>query len=264
METANSDFKSKVKSFFSKTSKKIKLEKIAKKDDYEPQLTNNGLLSEGIEKAKDEKLESITDDKQNVVATPVPAEKNPQIEKMQEGFNNLVGQLQSINTNLDQQIHHQQQLIERLDKLPQLFESFAPSIMNQQQLTEQMIEELRSASIKNTQFIESIERIPNETAKQTDALENIDHQLAASAASDAQMANSFKNFTQSIENLDQTAAAQTDSIMQMSKTFAASDRYLKYIITRDKKRMFWLFTVTLTICIMVITVLIGIVIYLNR
>ncbi|MBN1796009.1 MAG: hypothetical protein JW804_04990 [Sedimentisphaerales bacterium] len=265
METAKGNFKTKVKDFFTKTGKRIKLDKIIKKNNYRPEITDNGLLSDKAAKIKDEQLENIAQAEKNVLAKPVPpSEKNVQLEKLQEGFNNLIGQLQSINTNLNEQVHHQQQLIERLDKLPQMFESFAPSILNQQKLTEQMINELKSASIKNHQFIEAVESIPIETGKQTDALENIDHQLAAAADSDAQMAQAFNRFHQSIDKLDQSTANQTDGIMQMSKTFAASDRYLKYIMTRDKKRMFWTFVISLSICIIAILSMVGIILYLNN
>jgi hypothetical protein len=50
----------------------------------------------------------------------------------------------------------------------------------------------------------------------------------------------------------------------MSKTFAASDRYLKYIISRDKKRMFWLFAISIGICVFVILALVGIIVYLRQ
>jgi len=267
METTESNLKTKIKDFFTKTSKRIKFDKIIKKNGYKPEINDNGLLTQTPEHIGTRQAEQKTDQKQNqnVLAKPVEAPgKNVQLEKLQDGFNNLVSQLQTINQNLSQQVHHQQQLMERLDKLPQMLESFAPAINNQKDLTEQMINELKAASTKNLQFIESVERIPIETAKQTDSLENINHQLAAAADSDAQMGQSFNKFRHSLENLDQSSVSQTDSIMQMSKTFAASDRYLKYIMSRDKKRMFWLFISSLSVCVVVILILAGITIYLGR
>ena len=70
-------------------------------------------------------------------------------------------------------------------------------------------------------------------------------------------------------NLESTAVytnivGQKDSILQMSKTFTASDRYLKYIMSRDKKRMFWLFIGSMSVCLVVIAALVLIIIAMFR
>ena len=134
---------------------------------------------------------------------------------------------------------------------------------NQKQVTEQLLEQLRSAAAKNEQFIDAVEKIPDETAKQTDALANIDHQLAAAADIDVQMADNFNNFNQTLDKLNQSTLSHTDGILQMSKTFAASDRYLKYIISKQSKRFMWIFITAISVCVVVILILTGIVIYLN-
>jgi hypothetical protein len=50
----------------------------------------------------------------------------------------------------------------------------------------------------------------------------------------------------------------------MSRTFAASDRYLKFIVSRQARQFMWVFYSALGICIAVIVILVGIVIYLSR
>lgn len=260
MDEKNPSLVSRVRNFFSKTGEKLKKSRPGKSDKFTPGVNSEGLLSEEEENSRNEQGNISSP-----MVRPVPREqKNEQLEKLQNGFNRLNDQLQTINGNLTQQLDHQQKLIEHLDKLPQVFESLGPSIKSQQQLTEQMVTELQNAATKNQMFVEAVEKIPTETAKQTDALQSIDHQLAAAADCDAQMTQSFAKFRQSMEKLDQSTTSQTDSIMQMSKTFAASDRYLKYIISRDKKRMFWLFVISLGICVAVILALVGIILYLGR
>ena len=135
---------------------------------------------------------------------------------------------------------------------------------NQKQLTEQLFEQLKAADIKNQQFVETIEKIPTETAKQTDALVEVNHQLAAAADADVQMAESFNKFNETLSNLNQSTIGQTDGIMQMSRTFAASDRYLKYIISRQNKRFIWIFVTAVSICVIVVLILTGIIIFLKQ
>jgi len=263
MDATKDSFTTRVKSFFARTGSRIKLAKFTKSQGFSPELTDSGLLSETTVYSE-EKADPAVHGPAAMVRAGPDASRNEHLEKLQDGFNRLIGQLQTINNNLSQQVEHQQQLMERLDKLPQMFESFAPSIKNQQQLTEQVIAELKTAATKNQKFIDAVESIPTETAKQTDALQSIDHQLAAAADCDAQLTQGFAKFRQSLDKLDQSTASQTDSIMQMSKTFAASDRYLKFIISRDKKRMFWMLVISLSICAAVILVLVGIILYLGR
>ena len=121
----------------------------------------------------------------------------------------------------------------------------------------------KSAAAKNHQFLGAVEKIPHETAKQTDALVDIDHQLAAAADTDVQMTESFNRFNQTLEKLNQSTLSQTDSIMQMSRTFSTSDRYLKYIVSRQNKRFLWVFIISLSVCIVVILILTGIILYLK-
>ncbi|MHC4194853.1 MAG: hypothetical protein ACYSQZ_02710, partial [Planctomycetota bacterium] len=90
----------------------------------------------------------------------------------------------------------------QIDKMPQLLESFPAVVENQKQLTEQLLEQLNATATKNQQFIDSIEKIPAETGKQTDALVNIDHQLAAVADTEVQMAENFNKFNQALEKLE--------------------------------------------------------------
>ncbi len=252
-----------LKEMLTKTGEKIRSIKFKKLFDYKPAIDDEGLLEE--QKKESESLDVKSDNKNSVLAKPIqPEAKNEAIEKLQEGFSQLINQLQNINHNLNRQMVHNQQLMDRLDKLPSLFDGIGPSLEGQQKLIEQMLRQINDSNTKNQQFLDAVQGIPTETAKQTDVLVDINHQLSAAADSDAQMAQNFNKFCQSLEKLDQTSANQNDSILQMSKTFAASDRYLKYIISRDKKRMFWLFTISIGICVFVILALVGIVIYLRQ
>lgn len=199
-----------------------------------------------------------------ITVTAVPqASKHESIEKLQQGFDKLVDQLQGINEHLSSQASQHEDLMGRLEQLPQLLESFPDAVENQKLTTERLLEHLKNAAAKNEQFIDAVAKIPTETAKQTDALVNIDHQLGAAADVDVQRTESFNNFNDSLDKLNQSTISQTDGIIQMSKTFAASDRYLKYIISRQNKRFMWIFIAAISVCVTAILILTGVVIYLR-
>jgi DNA repair exonuclease SbcCD ATPase subunit len=242
----------------------VEAHKPTKVRDYQPEVDDEGLLSEDVESAapaEDEK--SVAGDKV-VVKTVQPVKKQESPEKLQEGFNKLIGQLQGIKEHLSLQVSQHEDLMSRLEQLPKFLESFPAALENQKQITQQLLEQLKSGDAKGQQFIDAVEKIPTETAKQTDALVNIDHQLAAAADTDVQMAESFNKFNETLDKLNQSTLGQTDSIMQMSKTFATSDRYLKYILSRQRKSFMWVFTIAMGVCLVAILLLAGIIIYLSQ
>jgi lipopolysaccharide/colanic/teichoic acid biosynthesis glycosyltransferase len=78
------------------------------------------------------------------------------------------------------------------------------------------------------------------------------------------MTESFNNFNETLCKLNESTIGQTDGIIQMSKTFAASDRYLKYIMSKQSKRFMWIFIAAISVCVACILILAGIIIYLNH
>jgi len=209
-----------------------------------PEIGDDGLIRQNaspLDQAIDgsPRAEALGDE---ITVRAVPqVDRHESLEKLQQGFDKLVEQLQGINEHLSRQASQHDNLMGRLEQLPQLLGSFPSVVENQKRVTEQLLERLKNAAAKNEQFIDAVEKIPAETAKQTDALVNIDHQLGA----------------------NQSTVSQTDGIVQMSKTFAASDRYLKYIISRQNKRFMWIFVAAISICATAILILTGVIIYLR-
>ncbi len=256
-----------LKDLWSRTGSWLRAHKSSGAADYQLQLNNEGLISPddgSKEPAEEQSRQAGVRNNQVVVKTVQPMDKSESLEKLQAGFNKLVEQLQGINEHLNRQVAQHENLMERMEKLPQLMESFPTVVESQKQLTERMLEQLKVTAVKNQQFVDAVEKIPTETARQTDALVDIDHQLAAAADTDVQMAESFNKFNETLDKLDQNTAGQTDSILQMSRTFATSDRYLKYIISRQSKRFMWIFVIAVGVCLFAILALVGIIIYLRQ
>jgi len=191
-------------------------------------------------------------------------ERRESVEKLEEGFNQLVGQLAKINEHLNQQLTQHEELMSRVRELPQLLDSLPTAVENQKALTQELLEQLKSTAAKDRQFIEAVEQVPAETARQTDVLTTINHQLAAAAETDVQFTGSFNKFRDTLDRLNHNTVSNTEGILQMSKTFAASDRYLKYVISKLNKRYAWTFAMALSVCTAVIASLIGIIFYLAR
>ena len=223
-----------------------------------PPINDNGLMSHDAQQTP------AGSDKNSPVQAVAVRGKSESLEKLQAGFDRLIGELSSINEHLGKQASQHADLIARIDQFPKILEGFPSIVENQKALTETLVSQLKTNLLKDQQILAAVEKIPAESAKQTDALINIDRQLAASADVDIQMTETFNKFNSSLDKLDRSTKDHTEGISQMSRTFAASDRYLKFIVTRQTRQFMWVFYSALGICIAVIVILVGILIYLSR
>ncbi len=255
-----------LKEFWSQTGRWMRTHNPLAPVAHRPEIGDDGLISQNedsTERAVDGSTRAEAPGNEIAVRAAPQVDRHESIEKLQQGFDKLVDQLQGINEHLSRQASQHEDLMGRIEQLPQLLESFPAVVENQKHITEELLEQLRNAAAKNEQFIDAVDKIPTETAKQTDALVNIDHQLGAAADVDVQRTESFNKFNDSLDKLNQSTISQTDGIIQMSKTFAASDRYLKYIISRQNKRFMWIFIAAISVCVAAILILTGVVIYLR-
>ncbi|MFC1676930.1 hypothetical protein ACFL3G_07705 [Planctomycetota bacterium] len=250
-----------LKNYFSRMKNWVQTHRLLSQDDRDLPIDEQGLISPETHDDTD----NASGVNNSVVVQSVDRNsKAESIEKLQVGFEKLVNQLEGINTHLNRQAGQQEELMNRMEKLPELLESFPAMVENQKQIAEQLLEDLNNASVKNQQFVDAVEKIPTETAKQSDALSDINHQLSAAAETDVQMVENFNKFNETLSKLDQSTISQRDGIMQMSKTFATSDRYLKYLMSRQNKRFMWMFITTIGVCVAVITVMTVIIVFLKR
>jgi uncharacterized phage infection (PIP) family protein YhgE len=241
----------------------------ASHSDYEPpQLDDDGLIMEqtpsGSAGRTPTSSTTLEAGDQTSLKTVAVRGRTESLEKLQVGFDRLIGELNSINDHLAKQVAQHNDLISRVDHLPNLVESFPAIVENQKLLTEQLVSQLKANILKDQQLLSAVEKIPMESAKQTDALVNIDRQLAAAADVDIQMTDTFNKFNQSLEKINHSTKEHTDGIAQMSRTFAASDRYLKFIVSRQNRQFMWVFYSALVVCAVVILILVGVIIYVAK
>jgi len=175
-------------------------------------------------------------------------DRKENVEMLGKAFDSLINELSGINEHLDRQIAQHEKLMHRIDELPGLLENIPDSVQNQKQLVDGLIEQLQGKALKEQQFVDIVGKIPAESSKQTHTLVDMNQKLSVAADIDAQINENLNKFNQTLGKLDTDTVSQTDSIMQMSKTFAASDRHLKYIMSRQNKRFLWVFSIAIGIC----------------
>ena len=264
------------KDIWSKVSKPFQVGAMPKAEDFHVDIDEHGLMSGGAEhKEAEAEAEEVVEaaEKHEEEKQEEPAvvslkrneggEKNQSIERLEEGFNSLIKQLEGINENLRRQSERHEQLMSQINKLPDFMENLPSVVRNQQELSERILEKLKEDGVRNERMREALGRIPEAADKQTEAIEEMSERISDSVDADAKMAECFEKFNGTLAQFDATSAGQTDSILQMSKTFSASDRYLKHLMTQQNKRFMWIFFTALGVCSLAILFLVMVVIHLK-
>jgi chromosome segregation ATPase len=231
---------------------------------FSPDVDQQGLISEQGDSTSVANPDNSTSRLEIVRKPTVQIEKIDNIEVLTNVFNRMVEQLGGINEHLNMQIEQHHKLVDRIDQLPELLENLPDAVKDQKDLVGGLIEQLKGKALKDQQFIEAIEKIPDEAIKQSNVLVDMNRKLSVSADADVQMAESFNKFNETLSTLDADTVNQTDSIRQMNKTFAASDRYLKYILSKQQKRFMWVFITAISICGMAILSLVAIILIVMK
>lgn len=204
-------------------------------------------------------VETTTQTEPVITLEPVESIKKGAHPPASKAFDLLIAQLAGINENLGKHADQQQQLLERMNKLPEVLASLPQTVQSQQDLSDAICAELSRRELKESQFLEAIESIPRQAGKQSNILEEMSSKLSVAADANVQVSENFNRFNNNMGKLNKTSATQTESITQMNKTFAASDRYLKYIISNQNTRFMWMFITSLSICLIVVISLVVII-----
>jgi chromosome segregation ATPase len=224
---------------------------------YDAALNDDGLICEDVGSVSISGGASSKKAVEIVRSTAAEVKRRDNNEVMNEAFNRLVEKLEGINDNLGKQVAQHEELMGRIDKLPEVLQALPDAVANQGKVVESLTEQLKTRQLKDAQLLDAIEKIPNETAKQSDSLAEMSRKFSVSADTSVQMAQSFNKFNDALTKLDTTTDSQTDGIKQMAKTFAASDRYLKYIVSKQQRRFMWMIGISLTVGTLAIAALIA-------
>jgi hypothetical protein len=193
----------------------------------------------------------------SAVLTQQKEEKPQSLERIQENFNRFVDQLQGINSNLSKQVAQQEQLGAKLDKLPNLIGAVPEMLENQHRSLDEVLRQLRSSQVRSEEFIDIVHQIPREAVKQTETMQKMNQHLTQTAETDIVMREAFTSFSETVTKLTAATEANREAILNMSKAFAASDRYMKFLVQVQNRRFVWLFLISLGICLVCVLTVVG-------
>jgi chorismate mutase len=176
--------------------------------------------------------------------------KKNSAEIFNDAVEKLIDKLESINTNLDQQVQQNQHLVQRMEGLPDMLATMPKAVEEQRQAFARVAELL-------VQKVDRDEKVAEELA-------GIHEKVAVATEIQSKMGDNFGKFSDTLDRLDQDTVSQTEWLQQISRTFLASERYMKYTLSKQQARFYWIFGVSIGICFLAIVgLVIGIVLMVN-
>lgn len=168
------------------------------------------------------------------VETP---EKSEAIEKLNEGFNRLVGELEGINQSLGRQVTQHEQIVSRMEDFARVIESMPAAIEEQKRVFTALLDDLRE---KESRFVELISKIPEEASRQTQTLSEIHEKVSHSSQADTKLVEEFQGFGKTLSKLDENAGSQARHIEEINRLFGENEAFYKTSIQKMNRRFLWL------------------------
>ncbi len=199
--------------------------------DADAQVDENGLLINDGEHAGNP---------QEALVTKKP-NKEQQLAAMEESFRRLVDVLESLNDNVAEQNHKSEKINQNLNLLPQVLENIPQASAAQREALDKLAGELRNQSSRSQQLVEIVKDLPDLTQQQIDRLGDITQQLESSSQSSEKMSDSFSRVDESISEMLQHSQGQSISLANLGQQIQQSDQQLIEALTRQNRRMMWIF-----------------------
>jgi regulator of replication initiation timing len=188
----------------------------------------------------------------------VPLRKNPEsaivrkkdsTELFQEAVDKLVDRLEQINAGIAQRVGQNEQLLDRMSRLPEFLSSLPQQAQEQKEILQELAAELKDKTASEQKMVDSITGMTEQAVEQTRKLSDIREQLGGSAKTNRQLCDNMGRFGDSLDKLNVGTDTQVEWTQHLSRSLAATDQYLKMTLARQQSRFLWVFAISMAVCL---------------
>ena len=174
-------------------------------------------------------------------------DKEKQFDKFNDGIDKLVDKLDVMNEHfkgssdlLSRNNQLYAQLLVKVDQLPQAIQDIQ-SGREQREMFEAVIDQMHSFSRDNQKFVQVVEKLGPEAARQTNELMEISRYLQDNVDNGGRMLENFAKLNDSLEALNGNSVSQIQSTDRMNRSIAVSTRHQKLMQFKLHKQSAWMF-----------------------
>ncbi|MBN1765189.1 MAG: hypothetical protein JW860_08030 [Sedimentisphaerales bacterium] len=187
------------------------------------------------------------DENSNAALVSRTPKKEQPLAVMQEGFNRLVGVMESINESVVEQRRHSANIAESLVQVRDLIQVLPASSESQQQALGEMTEELKNQTLHSRQLVEIVKNLPELNQEQAERLGEIAAKLEASVETEARLSESFRQFDTSVQGMLNHSQAQATSLANIGQMLEKNEQRLQELVQKQQRRFTWLLLTVLAV-----------------
>jgi len=159
-------------------------------------------------------------------------------EVFNEAVNKLVDKLEGINGNLDRQVRQNEQLVAKMDALPDLLGSLPQAVDRQQRIFDEIAGQMRQKAAQDEKTIAE--------------LSGIREKVTASADAGVKMSENFGEFSKCLTKLDDDTLNQTEWLQHLNRSYSSSEEFLRESLRKQRVHFYVIFGVSLAISLLTI------------
>lgn len=175
------------------------------------------------------------------------------LEKLQEGYEQVVVLMGSIHTHLQAQDERTQQIADALTTLAETTGRLPEVAEGQSQQLATIATHLEVGNDRARRWEQTLFDLPKLAEAQRDTLESIGRELEAKRHSETRMAETLDGLGGAVQSLGESSTASSRTLKELQQAAAERDDGLHTLMKEQNKRFIWLFVVTLLLAAAAIT-----------
>jgi hypothetical protein len=167
------------------------------------------------------------------------------LEKLQEGYIQVVGLVDAIQKHQQRQDAHAQEICSSLSQMADTLNQIDVAGREQTEKLARIAEELRMGNERSVRWEEAIAQLPKMAEAQRESLSTVARQMEAVGRRDEQMSQSLDSFRDAVTSLSDASMASGVAVKNLQMSTLEAQERTAALVREQNKRFTMLFVVTL-------------------
>jgi len=171
------------------------------------------------------------------------------IEKLQEGYEQVVGLMGSIQAHLARQDQRTDQMALALTRLAETTSRLPEAAEQQCQQLGTIAAQLEASNDRARRWEQTLSELPQLAEAQRETLCSIGRELEASRESDTRISETLGGLRDAVHTLGECSSASSATLQELHEVASHRDETLQGLMREQNRRFVWLFVVTLVLAV---------------
>jgi len=169
------------------------------------------------------------------------------VERLEQGFQEVVGMVDSIRAHLDTQEGRTREIADSLGRLAEALATVPETAAATGESLAAIADQIHAANDRSDRWEDTLGRLPELADAQRETLENLSRQMSGSREHEERLAGTMDGFRRAVESLDSSSSASAEMLKGLRIEATAHDVQLGELVRDQARRLTLLFASTLVL-----------------